>query len=146
MSYSGSSDECVQCYFRDSKATTHSKVVHNGMLMEKVPKFTETIRSLQKPRGSSKFYRDSEPTNNKVLALLKADQKNDAERDSFKYLQQYTCGLEQVQLLKFLRFVTGADIVSGITMISVNFIKIQGFQRRPVAHTCGPLPELPNSY
>ena len=95
------------------------------MFMEKVHKFTETIRPLQKPRGSSKFYRDSEPINNKVLALLKADQKNDAEVDSFKYLQQYICGLEQVQLLKFLRFVTGANIVSGVAMISVNFIKIQ---------------------
>ena len=93
-----------------------------------------------------KFYRDSEPTNKKVLALLKADPKNDAERDSFKYFQQYIRGLEQVQLLKFLRFATGANIVSGVTMILVNFIKIEGFQRRPVAHTCGPLLELPNSY
>ena len=93
-----------------------------------------------------KFYRDSERTNKKVLALLKADLKNDPERDSFKYLQQYIRRLEQVQLLKFLQFVAGANIVSGVTMISVNFIKIEGFQRRPVAHTCGPLLKLPNSF
>ena len=42
--------------------------------------------------------------------------------------------------------LTGASIVSGVKMISVNFMKIEGFQRRPVAHTCGPLLELPNSY
>ena len=90
------------------------------------------------PEAVQKFYRDSEPTNKKVLVLLKADPKNDAERDSFKYLQQYICGLEQ--------YVSGANIVSGVTMISVNFIKIKRFQRRPVAHTCGPLLELPNSY
>ena len=41
------------------------------------------------PEAVQKFYRDAEPTNKKVLALLKADPKNDAERDSFKYLQQY---------------------------------------------------------
>ena len=95
------------------------------------------------PEVVQKFYRDSEPTNKKVLALLKADPKNDAERDSFKYFQQYIRGLEQVQLLKFLRFVTGASIVSGVTMISMNFVKME---RRPLAHRCGPLLELPNSY
>ena len=54
------------------------------------------------PEAVQKFYRDSEPTNEKVLALLKVDPKHDAERDSFKYLQQYIRGLKQVQLLKFL--------------------------------------------
>ena len=97
------------------------------------------------PEPVQKFYRIlNRPI--KVLALLKADLKNDAERDSCKYLQQYIRGLEQVHLLKFLRFVTGANIVSGVTMASVNFIKIEGFQRRPLAHTCGPLLEFPNSY
>ena len=28
------------------------KALHNGMLMEKVHKFTETMRPLQEPRGS----------------------------------------------------------------------------------------------
>ena len=109
------------------------------MLMGKVHKFTETIR----PEAVQKFNGDAEPTNKKVLELLKADPKNDAERDSFKYLQQYIRGLDQVQLLKFLRF---ANIVSGVTMISVNFIKVEGFQRRPVGHICGLLLELPNGY
>ena len=104
------------------------------------------INSLKQYHTVQKVYRDSELTNKKVLALLKADLKNDPERDSFKYLQQYIRRLEQVQLLKFLRFVAGANIVSGVTMISVNFIKIEGFQRRPVAHTCGPLLKLPNSF
>ena len=112
------------------------------MLMGKVHKFTETIR----PESVQKFDGDAEPTNKKVLALLKADPKNDAERDSFKYLQQYIRGLDQVQLLKFLRSVSGTKIVSGVTMISVNFIKIEGFQRRPVGHICGLLLELPNGY
>ena len=47
------------------------------------------------PEVIQKFYRDSELTNKKVLALLKADPKNDAGRDSFKYLQQYIRRLEQ---------------------------------------------------
>ena len=35
---------------------------------------------------------------------------------------------------------------SGVTMVSVNFAKIEVFQRRPVAHGCTQLLELPNSY
>ena len=99
---------------------------------------------LKSPEAVQKLCRGSEPTNKNVLTLLKAREID--EGDSFKYLQQYTCGLEQVQLLKFPRFVTGANIISGGATILVNFIKIEGFQRRPVAHTCGPLPELLNSY
>ena len=98
------------------------------------------------PEAVQKFYRDSEPTNKKVLALLKGEPKNGVERNLFKHLQQYIREMDQVQLLKFLRFATGANIVSCITIISINFIKVEGFQRQLVAHTCGPLLELPNSH
>ena len=88
-----------------------------------------------------KFHRDSEPTT-KVLALLKADPKSDSERECLKYLQRYIRGLDKVFLLKFLRFVTGTNIVSNISKLPVSFIKMQDFQRRPIAHTCGPLVEI----
>ena len=53
-----------------------------------------------------KFYKDSEPTTKKLLALLKADPKSDSDRGCLKYLQRYIRGLDKVFLLKFLRFVT----------------------------------------
>ena len=93
-----------------------------------------------------KFYRDSEPTTKKVLALLKADPKGDSERECLKYLQRYIRGLDKVFLLKFLRFVTGTNIVSNISKLPVSFIKMQDFQRRPIAHTCGPLLEISDTY
>ena len=49
------------------------------------------------PGAVQKFYKDSEPTNKKVLALLKENPKTDAEWDLFKYLQQYIRGLNQIQ-------------------------------------------------
>ena len=39
-----------------------------------------------------------------------------------------------------------AKIFRGVTMVSVNFVKIEVFQRRPMAHGSTPLLELPNSY
>ena len=43
-----------------------------------------------------KFYKDSEPTTKKVLALLKEDPKSNSERDCLKYLQRYIRGLDKV--------------------------------------------------
>ena len=51
-----------------------------------------------------KFYKDSEPTIKKFLALLKANPQSDSERECLKYLQRYIRGLDKVFLLKFLRF------------------------------------------
>ena len=49
-------------------------------------------------------------------------------------------------VLKFLRFVAGENIVSAVTMTLVNFVKMEGFQHRPVVHGCTLLLEVPNSY
>ena len=93
-----------------------------------------------------KFYRDFEPTAKKVLPLLKADPKSDYERECLRYLQRYIHGLDKAFLLKFLRFVTGTNIVSNIFILSVSFIKMQDLQRRPIAHTCGPLLKISDTY
>lgn len=46
---------------------------------------------------------------------------------------------------KFLRFITGADIIT--SSINVNFNSIQdGFSRSPVAHTCTNTLDLPLTY
>ena len=67
-------------------------------------------------------------------------------RKCLKYLQRYTTGLDKVFLLKFVftkkRFVFGTNTVCNIFKLSVSFIKMQDFQRRPMAHTCRPLLEV----
>ncbi|KAF3859891.1 hypothetical protein F7725_000146 [Dissostichus mawsoni] len=45
----------------------------------------------------------------------------------------------------FLRFCTGSDLFLGKEII-IDFTQIQGFQRRPVAHTCGCVLELSIHY
>ena len=54
--------------------------------------------------------------------------------------------MEQSMLHKFLHFCTGTDVIV-VEKISVAFISFEREKtRRPIAHTCAPLLELPNSY
>ena len=85
------------------------------------------------------------PTNKKVLDMLVANPTNDAERDALKFLQRFIRGLEMSKLVKFLRFTTAMDVVVG-NKLNISFIKSEGFGSRPIAHTCGPVLELPTSY
>ena len=45
----------------------------------------------------------------------------------------------------FLQFITGSNIISCDT-IEVAFSALDSASRRPVAHTCGQLLEIPSSY
>ena len=49
------------------------------------------------------------------------------------------------KLSTFLQFTTGMDILVG-KKIQVTFIKYKGLRTRPIAHTCGPLLEIPSTY
>lgn len=91
------------------------------------------------------FYDNAKPTTKRILRLLDANPSSDAERDAFRFLQQYVRGLDGNKVLQFLRFVTATDIlISG--KIQVTFIKSEGAARRPIAHTCGPVLEIPSTY
>ena len=92
------------------------------------------------------FYNKVKPTNKKIIKLLQADPQNDGERNAFKYLQQYIRGLDSSNVVKLLHFLTGADIIL-CKQIEVSFISMEAnAARRPIAHTCAPLLEVPNSY
>lgn len=49
------------------------------------------------------------------------------------------------KLLQFLRFTTAMDVMID-KKIEVAFIKCEGLRSRPIAHTCGPLLEIPSTY
>ena len=87
------------------------------------------------------YYSSANPTNKAVISLLDVEPKSDAERDCLRFLQRYIRGLDKSQLIKFLRFTTGSDIIA-VDKITVDFIKSDGMQRRPIARTCGPILEL----
>ena len=76
--------------------------------------------------------------------LFYSDPKNERDRASYRFFMQYirSLGFESTKLLRFL---TGSDIII-IENIEVSFSAMEGLARRPIANTCAPMLELPNSY
>lgn len=90
----------------------------------------------------SLVYENLQPTVRKVLrALSFPENMNTQQREIQRYLTTYLRESGTHGLSRFLRFCTGSDLFLGKTII-INFTQIQGFQRRPVAHTCGCVLEL----
>ncbi|KAL3861531.1 hypothetical protein ACJMK2_007560 [Sinanodonta woodiana] len=87
------------------------------------------------------------PTTKKVLQILDVpDDLSNAERETVQYLKKYIKGLSEDMLRNFLRFVTGADLLT-VQKISVRLVRIDSeFIRRPIAHTCGCVLELSSNY
>lgn len=91
------------------------------------------------------FYEELKPTAKKVLKILDASPENEAQRNAFDHLVRYIKSLGG-NVSAFLQFTTGADIIVEGQKLKVTFTELNGLQRRPVAHTCGPLLELPCTY
>ena len=87
------------------------------------------------------------PTNKKVIDLLNVvqDPQNNGQRDAISYLKRYLRGLNDERLRKVLRYLTGANVIC-VDRIDVTFTCLDGFERRPIAHTCAPSLELPSTY
>ena len=91
------------------------------------------------------LYDTLKPTTKKVLSSFVSNPESEGERDAFKFLQRFVRGLDMSKLERFLRFTTGMDILVGKN-IEVTFIKCEGLGARPIAHTCGPVLEIPSTY
>ena len=91
------------------------------------------------------FYERIKPTTRKVLDSIECCPNTSGERDALKFLQRFIRGLEMPKLAQFLRFTTAMDIM-GKSKVQVTFIKSEGLASRPIAHTCGPVLELPSTY
>ena len=90
------------------------------------------------------YYSSANPTNKAAISLFDVEPKSDAERECLRFLQRYIRGLDKSQLIKFLRFTTGPDIA--VDKITIDFIKSDGMQRKPIAQTCRPVLELSYTY
>ncbi|XP_070551821.1 uncharacterized protein [Ptychodera flava] len=92
------------------------------------------------------MYNNLKPTARKVLKILKyPDNLSPAENEIMNHLHRFIRGLDKNTLGKFLRFCTGANLMVK-QEIWVRFVDLAGLARRPVAHTCGCVLELPRSY
>lgn len=70
---------------------------------------------------------------------------NQQEQGALNHLLRYVRSADQRKLEAFLRFCTGSTVVCK-DKIEVMFNGLCGLGRRPVAHTCGAVLELPYTY
>ena len=115
-------------YIRDAWAT----VFANHPQFDSVEALTEVILR-------------SQPSVKKVWEMLKYECNNNAERETIEYLKKFIRGLDYEKLCRFLKFATGADNIC-VSEITINFSPLDGFLRRPIAHICGCVIEMPCSY
>lgn len=92
-----------------------------------------------------KMYDARKPSAKKIINLLDAQPQNGAEQESLDHFKRYIKNLEGKDLEIFLQFLTGSSTIA-CDFINVYITKLQGLERRPVIHTCGPTIELPSTY
>ena len=102
-------------------------------------------QEFQTPDQLQQFFERGKPTTKKVIALLDANAETNAQRETMSYLKQYVRGLESEKLTKFLRFCTGSNMMC-VEKITISLNTLEGAVRRPVAHTCGAVLDLPTTY
>ncbi|XP_061744809.1 uncharacterized protein LOC133543912 [Nerophis ophidion] len=93
------------------------------------------------------IYDSKRPTNKKVAQMIKPslESLNPQEQTALNHLLRYVRSIDQRKLEIFLRFCTGSTVLCKDT-IEVIFNTLCGLSRRPVAHTCGAVLELPCTY
>ena len=82
----------------------------------------------------------------KVLSIfVEPLQENSNQARVFEYLQQFIGNMRMDEIRRFLRFTTGSSVL--ITeKIVVTFNALSEISRRPIAHTCSCVLELPSTY
>ena len=85
-------------------------------------------------------------TPSKLLALLQEPIfANKAEATVFGYLQQFIGNMSVEQARGFMRFVSGSTSCM-TNQLEVQFNTLSGLSRRPIAHTCSSIIDVPSTY
>ena len=91
------------------------------------------------------MYSNLKPTSKKICDLLAADPQTKEQSQALRFLMQFIRAQDNEGLGKVLRYLTASSIIS-VPRILVEFKDLSGLARRPVAHTCGPVLDLPSTY
>ena len=91
------------------------------------------------------MFAQGKPTGKKIIPLFGTNPETRAQENALSYLKQFGRGMENEKLTKFLRFCTGSNMVC-INKTTISFNNLEGAKRRPVAHTCGAVLDLPTTY
>ncbi|XP_052409821.1 uncharacterized protein LOC127956082 [Carassius gibelio] len=128
--------------------TAHKQLIQEPMYALKMMAASAqcTLKSLL-PTVSAvlALYESKIPTPKGIIALLKPNEKQPSHSKTMQFLKLFIRSLDKDKLRKFLRFTTGADVIC-VSHIDVEFTDVRGLQRCPVAHTCGPLLQIPCTY
>lgn len=128
--------------------TAHKQLIQEPMYALKMMAASAqcTLKSLL-PTVSAvlALYESKIPTAKGIIALLKPNEKQPSHSKTMQFLKLFIRSLDKDKLHKFLRFSTGADVIC-VSHIDVEFTDVRGLQRCPVAHTCGPLLQIPCTY
>lgn len=124
----------------------HQEIIQKpSYIRESWDTITSTWNPFQNVDNLHTIYADAKPSVKRVTKLFVCNPENDREKEVFEYLKRFLRGLNGETLAKFLRYVTGADMLC-VQKIDVMFNNLSGCERRIVAHTCGPTVELPRLY
>ena len=81
-----------------------------------------------------------------MLDVIKwPEDMNAAEDRVSSYLIEMIGNMTSSLVQRFLRFVTGSSVLT-VKNLEVQFNRLSGIARRPIAHTCSCLLELPVCY
>ncbi|XP_041361107.1 uncharacterized protein LOC121377254 [Gigantopelta aegis] len=143
--------ECKVLVTKDNIFTTMGQIASKELVQE--PSFIKdvffnTLIGYELDIDLCKVLDRLKPTTKRVLSLLDCE---DANAPSFCYLKHYIRELKNVSLGAFLRFTTASDLLlsdvnDNYYRLTVRRVDLDGLARRPIAHTCGRVLELPQKY
>lgn len=123
----------------------HKELVQAAMFV--IDCWSPVLKEMHLPSAKMQsLYKDLIPTPIRVISLLKFPENmcEDATSTSH-HLKRFIREMNSDLPTRFLRFCTGADLLTE-KCIEVSFVKAEGLARRPIAHTCSSLLELPKQY
>ena len=133
--------EQVARYEFISKPSAAISLIHSG-----IPIPHQGFWSSKSVKDICQLYHRLGVTPQKVVSLLNfPHQYTQTEARIGGYLTTMIGNMQTEQLTAFMRFVTGSGVCT-VKSIDVTFNSLSGLARRPIAHTCDPLLELPISY
>ena len=92
------------------------------------------------------LYLSLSATPEKVLRILdEPPESNSCQARVFGYLQEYIGSMRNEEVRRFLWFTTGSSMLIA-EQITVSYNSLTGLSRRPIAHTCACILELPSTY
>jgi hypothetical protein len=123
----------------------HKELIQSAMYV--IDCWSPILKSLHMTQlRLNSLYIDMFPTTRRVVSVMKfPDTMSPEDHVVANHLKRFVRELEIDPLKKFMRFCTGSDLLLG-KEIEIAFVNGTGLARRPVAHTCTCLLELPKSY